>query len=70
MWRTPGDMEQRVGPTNNVGTGDSRGPGPALADRVAFKVDFCCQHRSCHWKSEFMRNNCYREGRGIRIADY
>ncbi|KYN27185.1 hypothetical protein ALC57_03529 [Trachymyrmex cornetzi] len=28
MWRTPGDMEQRVGPTNNVGTDDSRGPGP------------------------------------------
>ncbi|EGI63775.1 hypothetical protein G5I_07810 [Acromyrmex echinatior] len=28
MWRTLGDMEQRVGPTNNVGTDDSRGPGP------------------------------------------
>jgi len=33
MWRTPGDMEQRVGPTNNVGTGDSRGPGPDFCEK-------------------------------------
>ncbi|KYN01302.1 Protein cortex [Cyphomyrmex costatus] len=28
MWRTPDDVEQRVGPMNNVGADDSRGPSP------------------------------------------